>query len=291
MTIRNLPVAPEARPRAGVSFDLRPQALERWNPAILAAADDEENTISVLDPIGYDYWTGEGVTAKRITGLLKGMGGADVAVNINSPGGDMFEGLAIYNVLREYKGHVTVRVLGMAASAASIIAMAGDTVQVARSGFLMIHNCWAGAVGNRHDFRDFADTLEPFDEAMADIYATRTGDDIAVMQKLMDGETWINGSAAVEQGFADSLLPSDSVKESAKARSDSQFAAHKLDVILAKQGMPRSERRSLLQQLKAGTRNAAAPGTRHAADTPADLADPIADLQRALARFSAAATN
>jgi len=290
MTIRNLPVAPEARPCAGVSFDLRPQALERWNPSILAAADDEENTISVLDPIGYDYWTGEGVTAKRITGILKGMAGADVTVNINSPGGDMFEGLAIYNVLREYKGHVTVRVLGMAASAASIIAMAGDTIQVARSGFLMIHNCWAGAVGNRHDFRDFADTLEPFDEAMADIYATRTGDEIAAMQKLMDGETWINGSAAVEQGFADSLLPSDSVKESTKARSGSQFAAHKLDVILAKQGMPRSERRSLLQQLKAGTPSAASHGTRDAADTPADLAEPIADLQRALARFTAAAT-
>jgi ATP-dependent Clp protease protease subunit len=290
MTIRSLPAAPAASPRAGVSFDLRPQALERWNPAILAAAEDEENTISVLDPIGYDYWTGEGITSKRISGILRTLVGADVTVNINSPGGDMFEGLAIYNVLREYKGHVTVRVLGMAASAASIIAMAGDTIQVARSGFLMIHNCWAGAVGNRHDFREFAATLEPFDEAMADIYSTRTGDDIAVMQKLMDGETWINGSAAVEQGFADSLLPSDSVKESTKARNEGQFAAHKLDVILAKQGMPRSERRSLLQQIKSGTPSATGPGTQDAADTMAELAQPIADLERALARFSAAAT-
>ncbi|WP_314407361.1 head maturation protease, ClpP-related [Pseudomonas kuykendallii] len=278
------------RPRAGVSFDLRPLALERWNSTLQAAADDEENTISILDPIGYDYWTGEGVTAKRITGILRGMAGADVVVNINSPGGDMFEGLAIYNVLREYKGNVTVKVLGLAASAASIIAMAGDTIQVARSGFLMIHNCWAMAVGNRHDMREFADTLEPFDEAMADIYAERTGGDLGGMQKLMDAETWINGSAAVEQGFADALLSSDSVKESAKARNESQIAAHKLDVILAKQGMPRSERRALLQQIKSGTPSAAGPGTRHAAETPADLAEPIAELQAALARFSAAAT-
>ena len=264
-------------PRSGVSFDLRPQALERWNAGIQAAAEDE-NTISVLDPIGYDYWTGEGVTAKRITGILKGMNGKDVVVNINSPGGDIFEGLAIYNVLREYKGNVTVKVLGMAASAASIIAMAGDSIEVARSGFLMIHNCWAGAVGNRHDLRTFADTLEPFDTAMAEIYAERTGLDVAAMQKMMDDESWINGSAAVEQGFADSLLSSDSVKETAKAGAGSQIAARRLDVILAKQGMPRTERRALIQEIKSGTPSATGAGMRDAADNQADLATPIAEF-------------
>ncbi len=88
------------------------------------AAATDDNSISVFDVIGQDYW-GEGVTAKRIAGALRAMNGADVTVNINSPGGDMFEGLAIYNLLREYEGRVTVKVLGIAASAASVIAMAG----------------------------------------------------------------------------------------------------------------------------------------------------------------------
>lgn len=290
MTIRSLPAAPAGRPCAGVSFDLMPQAMERWNAGIQAAAEDDKNTISVLDAIGFDPWSGEGVTAKRISAALRSINGADVTVNINSPGGDMFEGLAIYNILREYKGHVTVKVLGLAASAASIIAMAGDEIQVARSGFLMIHNGWTIAAGNRHQFREVADMMEPFDAAMGDIYAARTGGDLKTMQKLMDAESWIGGSAAVEQGFADTLLDSDSIKEGTKAQS-SVIAARKLDLLLAKQGMPRSERRSLIQEIKSGTHDAVGPGMQDAADNLANLAEPIAELERALARFSAAATN
>lgn len=290
MTIRSLPAAPAGRPCAGVSFDLMPQAMERWNADIQAASEDDKNTISILDAIGFDPWSGEGVTAKRISAALRGMAGADVTVNVNSPGGDMFEGLAIYNILREYKGHVTIKVLGLAASAASIIAMAGDEIQVARSGFLMVHNGWTIAAGNRHQFREVADMMEPFDAAMGDIYSARTGGDLKAMQKLMDAETWIGGSAAVEQGFADSLLDSDSIKEGTKAQVG-LIAARKLDLILAKQGMPRSERRSLIQEIKSGTPCAAEPGTQDAADNLANLAEPIAELERALSRFSAAATN
>lgn len=144
MTIRQLPVAPAGRPCAGVTSEPLPSALERWNGGIRAATDND-NAISIFDVVGRDYWD-EGVTAKRISGALRSMNGADVTVNINSPGGDMFEGLAIYNLLREYEGHVTVKVLGIAASAASIIAMAGDDIQIGRGAFLMIHNCWLYAM-------------------------------------------------------------------------------------------------------------------------------------------------
>lgn len=123
MTIRQLPVAPAGRPCAGVTSEPQPSALERWNGGIRATSDND-NSISIFDVVGRDYWD-EGVTAKRISGALRSMNGADVTVNINSPGGDMFEGLAIYNLLREYQGKVTVKVLGIAASAASIIAMVG----------------------------------------------------------------------------------------------------------------------------------------------------------------------
>ena len=177
------------------------------------------------------------------------MNGADVTVNINSPGGDMFEGLAIYNLLREYEGRVTVKVLGIAASAASIIAMAGDDIQIGRGAFLMIHNCWVYAMGNRHDFAELAQSLEPFDTAMADIYAVRSGLDMAAVQKLMDAESYIGGSDAVAKGLADSLLSADAVSDGDESPA---AALRKLDALLAKTNTPRSERRKLIKALSGG---------------------------------------
>ncbi|EHL1628183.1 Clp protease ClpP, partial [Salmonella enterica subsp. enterica serovar Infantis] len=199
------------------------------------------------------YW-GEGVTAKRIAGALRVMNGADVTVNINSPGGDMFEGLAIYNLLREYQGKVTVKVLGIAASAASVIAMAGDDIQIGRGAFLMIHNCWVVAMGNRHDFAELSASLEPFDNAMADIYAARSGLDMVTVQKLMDAESYIGGSDAVEKGLADSLLSADAVSDGDETPA---AALRKLDALLAKTSTPRSERRKLIKALSGGMSGAA----------------------------------
>src|SRR5690606_18216998 len=192
MSMKRLPAAPEARQRPRVRSDISDKALARWNPGV-RAADETDRSISIYDVIGQDYWTGEGVTAKRIAAALRAIGKGPVTVNLNSPGGDMFEGLAIYNLLREHPGEVTVKVLGLAASAASIIAMAGDEVQVPRAGFLMIHNAWVIAAGNRNELRGVADYLEPFDAAMADIYAARTGDSLDDMAALIDAETWIGG--------------------------------------------------------------------------------------------------
>ncbi|EPY4872943.1 head maturation protease, ClpP-related [Klebsiella quasipneumoniae] len=248
MSKKQLPVAPVGRPCARVTCETLPSALDRWDGGIKAATTDD-NTISVFDVIGQDYW-GEGITAKRIAGALRAMNGADVTVNINSPGGDMFEGLAIYNLLREYEGHVTVKVLGIAASAASIIAMAGDDIQIGRGAFLMIHNCWLYAMGNRHDFAELAESLEPFDTAMADIYAARSGLDIAAVQKLMDAESYIGGSDAVAKGLADSLLSADAVSDGDESPA---AALRKLDALLAKTNTPRSERRKLIKALTGNT--------------------------------------
>lgn len=260
---RNLPAALAGARVGGVRFDLSAKALERWNPSVQAASTDD-NSISVFDVIGQDYWTGEGVTTKRIAAALRSIGERDVVVNINSPGGDMFEGLAIYNLLREHKGHVTVKVLGVAASAASIIAMAGDEVQIARAGFLMIHNAWVFAAGNRHDFRDYADYLEPFDASMADIYVARSGQELGTVQKMMDGETWIGGSAAIEQGFADALLASDEVAQGED--KPSAIAVRRIEAALRASGMPRTEAMRLISDFKAGLRDAAGEGERDATD-------------------------
>ncbi|WP_318378900.1 head maturation protease, ClpP-related [Enterobacter sp.] len=280
MTKKQLPVAPADRPCAGVSSEAMPSALERWNGGIRAAAS-ADNSISIFDVIGRDYWD-EGVTAKRIAGALRAMNGEDVTVNINSPGGDMFEGLAIYNLLREYQGKVTVKVLGIAASAASIIAMAGDEVQIGRGAFLMIHNCWVYAMGNRHDFTQLAQSLEPFDKAMADIYASRSGLDIDAVHQLMDAESYIGGSDAVEKGLADSLMSADAVSED----DDSPSAAlRKLDALLAKTNTPRSERRKLLKALSGSKPGAAASHDGTPGATEEINPDNLKQLEDALAAF------
>lgn len=258
MTIKTLPGAPEGRPCAGVTSHLQARALDRWNAGVQAADKEDERTISVYDVIGHDYWTGEGVTAKRISGALRALGKGAITVNVNSPGGDMFEGLAIYNLLREHDGEVTVKVLGLAASAASVIAMAGDKVQIARAGFLMIHNAWVMAVGNRHDLSDLAATLKPFDDAMAGIYAARTGKDAKAMAKLMDSETWIGGETAIEDGFADELLPSDQVSKGAAKASAS--AVRRIESALRASGMPKSEAVRLISEFKASAGDPAGGG-------------------------------
>ena len=283
MTIKSLPAAPEGRPFAREKPDLPAAAMERWNGGIRAARDGD-NSISIFDVIGADYW-GDGVTASRIAGALRSLNGADVTVNINSPGGDMFEGLAIYNLLREYEGRVTVKVLGLAASAASVIAMAGDDVQIGRGAFLMIHNCWVYAMGNRHDLAQIAADMEPFDKAMSDIYQARSGLDADTVDAMMDGETYIGGREAVEKGFADSLLSADEIADD----DDSPAAAlRKIDALLAKTSTPRSERRKLLKALSGSKPGAAATseGTPSAATIENETID---RLEAALSGLKAAA--
>lgn len=275
MSLRKLPGAPVGRPQSAVGMHIAPLALERWDAGV-RAADDSERSIGIYDVIGYDYWTGEGVTAKRVAGALRALGKGPVTVNVNSPGGDLFEGLAIYSLLREHDGEVTVRVLGLAASAASVVAMAGDTVQIARAGFLMIHNAWVVAIGNRHDLRDTAETMEQFDVAMADIYAARTGEQVKAMAKLMDAETWIGGSAAVEQGFADELLPSDQVKsDGANAKV---VAIRRMEMALRASGLPKNEAVRLISEFKSSLKAGGAPGDPGVTGggDPADLSEAAA---------------
>lgn len=253
---RKMPAAkvPQAM---GVQWDLRPKARERWDPGVRAADKEADRTISMYDVIGEDWWTGEGVTAKRVAAALRSMGRGDVTVNLNSPGGDHFEGLAIYNLLREHDGEVTVKILSLAASAASTIAMAGDRIQISRAGFLMIHNAWTVALGNRHGLREIADWLEPFDRTMADIYSSRSDQDIEAVLAMMDGETWMGGADAIAKGFADELLPSDQISNDEKATAS---AVRRLEAALRASGMPRSEAQRLIHEFKSSLRDAAGSG-------------------------------
>lgn len=280
MSIRSLPAAAIlARPDLAHSA-CPPRVLSTWNPGIRSAEEDEANTITIFDVIGQDWWTGEGVTAKRIAATLRAIGDQPVVVKINSPGGDYFEGLAIYNLLREHKGKVTVQILGIAASAASVIAMAGDEVQIARAGFLMIHNAWVTTSGDRHQLRETADWLEPFDATAADIYGSRTGIAAALIAAMLDKETWIGGAEAVEKGFADSFLASDQISDDPQQRERGErLRAERATENLGRiAGASRAEIRQLLQDLKRVTPGADDHGKPGAADD-GDLQSLLADLR------------
>jgi ATP-dependent protease ClpP protease subunit len=249
----------------------KPQVFDKWSEdaAGIRALERGDNVITMFETIGEDWWTGGGVTAKKVASQLRAISGP-VEVQINSPGGDMFEGIAVYNVLREHPHDVTVKVMGMAASAASIIAMAGDTVEIGAASFLMIHNCWVLAMGNRHDMRETAEFLEPFDGAMVDVYAARSGQKAEDIAKWMDAETFMSGSQAIERGFADALLAADKITTDEKAQaSDRQVnELRAMELQLVSAGLTRTQARDRINKIK-GT-----PGAALDADTTPGAGDP-----------------
>lgn len=246
--------------------------FSRWNPNI-RAAQDENNTITIYEVIGEDFWSGSGFTAKRMAAALRSIGKKkDVIVSINSPGGDFFEGAAIYNLLREHEGKVTVKIIGLAASAASIIAMAGDTIQISEIGFYMIHDAWGFVAGNRHDLTKTAETFEVFDASMADVYSARSGYGREEIGEMMDNDTWMNASDAIEKGFADELLPEKVVDDGNTEKKEQAMARRSIEVALARQGYTRKKREDLLTKAFAA-RDAGNTAARDAGYQEEDLKD------------------
>lgn len=158
-------------------------------------------------PIGAS-WFEDGITADRFRkDLAAARDATQIAVRINSDGGDVFDAQAIYSLLTQHKADITVHIDGLAASAASFIAMAGDQIEIAESAWMMIHNASGGTYGTAADMRKTADLLDSVCASMAKLYSDRTKCPVNKIQKMMDDETWMNGAQAVEAGFADVLMP------------------------------------------------------------------------------------
>ncbi|WP_426036491.1 head maturation protease, ClpP-related [Brevundimonas sp. DC300-4] len=262
MSLRKLPEVKAFQKPANFQWDAPSDVLAKWADTPQAAEADDPNTVSIYDVIGEDWWTGGGFTAKRMGAALRQIGTSPVTVKINSPGGDMFEGIAIYNLLRDHPAKVTVEVMGWAASAASIIAMAGDDIRMGLGTFMMVHNAWGVVVGNRHDMRGGADLFDGFDSAIADIYQARTGMDRKAIVKLMDAETFMGPSEAVKNGFADSIDEGRSAPTEASAASHPDravMARRKVEAALAKSGLSRGDRSDVLAELTATPRDASRP--------------------------------
>lgn len=172
-----------------------------WN----MSEENGERTLRIDGQIADETWFGDEVTPQIFQADLEA-GSGDITLWLNSPGGDVFAAAQIYNMLMDYKGNVHVRIDGLAASAASVIAMAGTTVSMSPVAMMMIHNPWTIAQGEAKDMQKVIEMLGEIKESIINAYELKTGLSRAKLSHLMDSETWFNAKKAVELGFADAIL-------------------------------------------------------------------------------------
>ena len=171
--------------------------------------NEGEKRVLLLDgEISDETWWGDEVTPQIFRSELNAAEG-DIDLWINSPGGDCYAAAQIYNMLMEYKGNVAVKIDGIAASAASVVAMAGSSVEISLLGMLMIHNPMTVSIGDTHEMERTITFLSEIKESIINAYEIKTGLSRAKISRLMDAETWMNAKKAVELGFADSVLYAD----------------------------------------------------------------------------------
>lgn len=192
-------------------------------PYQIKAKGEAEAELLVYGDIG-ESWFGESVTAKATAEQLAALEVEAITVRINSYGGSVSDGVAIYNALRRHKASINVRIDGVAVSIASLIAMAGDTVEMAENALFMVHAPWGGAMGNAKELRDYADVLDTYAEAMASSYVRKTGQDHdTIMTLLSDGQDhWYTAAEASEFGFVDTVF--DEEMPAAAGFDKSRFA-------------------------------------------------------------------
>lgn len=179
-----------------------------WNWIKNDAGGEEERTLVLNGEISDETWYGDEVTPALFAKELNA-GSGNITVWINSPGGDVYAAAQIYNMLMEYKGDVTVKVDALAASAASVIAMAGTTVLMSPVAMMMIHNPITVAIGDSKEMQKAGEMLEEVKEGIMNAYEIKTGMDRKKISHLMDAESWFNAKKAVELGFADGILHGD----------------------------------------------------------------------------------
>lgn len=202
--------------------------VNNWLSYSPRAAANEPATIQIFDQIGEDWFSNSGVTAKSFAETLQAVGPGPLNVEINSPGGNVWDGLAIYNMLRGRQAPVTTKVVGVAASIASIIALAGDTVEIADAALMMIHDPSGLAAGTSEDMRKMADALDQHAAILAGVYEKKTGKTASAIRAAMKAETWFTSAEAIDFGLADSITEKQPAMQANAARAWVTAALSKL---------------------------------------------------------------
>lgn len=177
-----------------------------WN-LVPDAEAPEDGVLDIEGPIATETFWGDEVSSREFRKALESVG--NVTVHINSPGGDVMAGAEIYSALREHslngKGRVKVIITALAASAASVVAMAGDEIQISPVAYMMIHNPWTITMGDANEMRKTAKTLDEISEGLITAYQQRTGKTRDQLKKMLENETWMSAQTCVDEGFADSI--------------------------------------------------------------------------------------
>ena len=176
--------------------------MKKWFE-IIDKADRAE--VWIYEEIGEDFWSGGGITAKGFQKELSDIKASQIDLHINSPGGLVFDGITIFNLLKQHPANVTTYIDGLAASIASVIALAGDRVIMAENALFMIHKASGMVYGNSDDMRDFAEKLDKVNSSIATTYISKTKKDEKEIDNLMSAETWLTADEALEMGFVDEV--------------------------------------------------------------------------------------
>ena len=203
--------------------------------------DNDERILMLNGEISNETWFGDEITPKEFRGELNS-GQGKVTVWINSPGGDCFAAAQIYNMLMEYSGPVDVHIDGIAASAASVIAMAGNHVAISPVGMMMIHNPATVSIGDEREMKKAMDMLSEVKESIINAYEIKTGLPRKQLSNMMNAESWFNARKALELGFADSVLydgdDDDDIKDEGMIFSRAAVTNSLLDKLKAKMTKP-----------------------------------------------------
>lgn len=201
---------------------------------IAAQGTDQAAEMFIYGDIGGWF---DGVTAEDIAKELAAIEASDISVNINSGGGVVFDGIAIYNALAQHSARITVNITGLAASIASVIAMAGDEIRIFEGAHIMVHKPWSFAIGDALSMRKEADILDSLEKGILDIYEARTGKDRQELETMIAAETWLKGQDAVDAGFADVMVPGKK-KNPTKSNLLNFFQNAPLDLVSAGESLP-----------------------------------------------------
>ena len=181
-----------------------------WKWRNQADGEPEARVLELYGTIASESWFDDDVTPQMFKDELFS-GDGDVVIYLNSPGGDCIAASQIYTMLMDYPGSVTIKIDGIAASAASVIAMAGTSVLMAPTSLMMIHNPMTAAFGSKDEMEKAIEMLEEVKESIINAYELRTGLSRARISHLMDSETWMNANRAIELGFADGMLTDEKI--------------------------------------------------------------------------------
>lgn len=191
--------------------------MPKWY-TIKSAANSAPAKVSIYDEIG-----GWGVSAREFVAQWQTLGDSDVELTLHTPGGEVMDGLAIYNAVRAHKGKVTARIDTMALSMGSIIALAADEIEIADNGVYMVHNPWTLAIGDADDIEKVADQMRKWEDVLSNIYVERTGKEEGEIREMMRAETWLHGQEAVDAGFANRTFKAAKIAANWRSKIHQKF--------------------------------------------------------------------